>query len=109
MIILFIIFTSIIASIIAGYKIINDLNKQNQELDKLLYNHYNKWSTLELVTVHLIQVHGQENICMLGHTLKMKLAIQYANENYREPIYMKSSYGKRYAEITFDKLLEYAK
>lgn len=36
-------------------------------------------------------------------------AIQYAKENYREPIYMKSSYGKRYIEITFDKLLEYAK
>lgn len=41
MIILFIIFTSIIVSIIAGYKIINDLNKRNQELDKLLYT-YNK-------------------------------------------------------------------
>lgn len=36
-------------------------------------------------------------------------AIKYAQENSKEPIYMKANYGARYNEITFSKLCEYAK
>lgn len=35
-------------------------------------------------------------------------AIKRAKEKPNYPIYMKPSYGKRYREITFDRLLEYA-
>lgn len=37
------------------------------------------------------------------------LAIQYAQEHPKEPIYMKANYGARYNKISFSKLYEYAK